>query len=338
MKYVNILPTDTLRDLTERVGVNNVDQILADNGLVRAPNIGEQWSNKVESIRSDIDKIVNPIRKVSILNQFISNSDIYEEAALAPESTWRVLDSFNSFPDYLYISDQMQTSIPDSYLILGNSVSINNTIRTEVESRILASEDVDPAIFSQVTSIQDLGLVTRQGEDSNANPLNWFKIPLDSVTLYSSLTGTSVNIPAYPEEYSDERVANYAQMPDLLYQYEPWQMYQSSGPRSNTIEFHLHRDMWTGNHLDGKANELIRFCQAQCYPVYNGAAVLSSTVTLYINGSALISGVMTNVGVNWRGPIGQDGWYLEFILALTITEVSTTRLDHVAMLSKGLIG
>lgn len=337
MKYIQILPTDTLADITERVGVNNVDQILADNGLTRSPNIGEQWLDKIKYIQST-DKVVGPTRKVSLLNQFVSNSDIFEEASLADNETWKVLDSINTFPDYLYISNQIESSIADSYQVLGNGISIANKIRSTVESLILANEEVDPSIFTTITKIQDLGLLTDSNSESQANPMNWFKIPLDKITLYSSLTGASINIPAYPEQYADGRSANYTTMPDLLYQYEPWQMYQSSGPRSNTIEFHLHRDMWTGDHRDGKANELIRFCQAQCYPVYNGAAVVTPSVTLYVNGSALISGVMTNVDVNWSGPIGLDGWYLEFTLALTIIEVSTTELNHVSVLGKGLIG
>ena len=335
---MSILPTDTLSDLTERVGVNNIDQILADNGLKRSPNIGKQWAAKIQKIQQE-EQNVPPTKKVAILNQFVSNSDIYEEASLASEDTWKVLKSLNSFPDYLYISDQLASNMPDSYLLLGNGISIGSKISDIVTTTILNSEDVDPSIFSTVTNIQDLGLVSRNSdENAQSNPMNWFNIPLDKITLYSSLTGGSINIPAYPEEYSDERVANYTTMPDLLYQYEPWQMYQSSGPRSNTFEFHLHRDMWTGNHTDGKANDLIRFCEAQCYPIYNGSSVVSPTVTLYVNGSALITGIMTNVGVNWSGPIGHDGWYLEFTLSLTIVEVSTTTLDHSAVLSKGLIG
>ena len=337
MKYVSIYPSDTLSDLTERVGIQNIDQVLADNGLERTPNIGQSWKEKISDIQSEnID--ISGIRKVSILNQFIDNSDIYQEAALADNNTWKVLSSINSFPNYLYISDQLESYIPDSYQIIGNTLSVSDSIRTQVETWIKADEAVDSNIFASVNTIQDVGEVASRTTSLAANPMTWFKIPYEEVVLYSSLTGMSLGIPSYPEEVNDERSATYATMPDLLYQYEPWQMYQSSGPRSNTYSFHLHRDMWTGDHKDGKANELIRFCQAQCYPVYNGSAVISPTVTLYVSGSPLITGIMTNVKVNWTGPIGDDGFYLEFTLELSITEVSPTALDHNSVMSKPLIG
>ena len=338
MKYLQILSTDTLEDLTERVGVYNVDQVLADNGLVRSPNVGEQWASKIASAQKS-DSTVTSTRKIAILNQFVGNSDIYEEAALSSNETWKVLDILNAFPEYLYISDQLDSFVVDSPLVLGNNISINSEIRSQVEEVLLRGKDVDPSLFSTVTQIQDFGLVTNSGLDqSNTNPMNWFNIPLDKITLYSSLSRTSINIPAYPEDYSDGRSANYTTMPDLLYQYEPWQMYQSSGPRNNAIRFHLHRDMWTGDHSDGKANELIRFCQAQCYPTYNGSAVVTPTVTLYVSGSELITGVMTNVDVDWSGPLGLDGWYLEFTLTLNITEVSNIALNHASVMTKNLIG
>ena len=127
-------------------------------------------------------------------------------------------------------------------------------------------------------------------------------------------------------------------MPDLLYQYEPWQLYNSSGPRTNTYLFHFHRDMWTGDHRDGKANELIRYCEANCYPEFNGSAVNVPTVTLYIAGSPLIHGVMTQVDTTWDGPIGLDGYYLNCELSITITEVSETALNYNVIKGKSLIG
>ena len=340
MKYISISPYDTLSELTERFGLQNVNQILADNNLQRTPNVGQQWAKKVKDVIQTSES-VSSTRKVAILSQFVNNSDIYENAALADENTWKTLSQLNSFPDYLYISDQIENQIPNSYQVLGNGISISSSVRETVEQAILSNppEDIDSNIFSSVNDIRDVGIATsRSNGSTTSNPMNWFNIPLDKVSLYSSITGENVYIPTYPENYNDERIANYTTMPDLLYQYEPWQMYQSSGPRSNTIDFHLHRDMWGGDHTDGAANTLIRFCQAQVYPVYNGSAVVAPTVTLYVSGSPLITGVMTNVGVDWTGPIGHDGWYLEFTLSLTIVEVSATELNHTTMLSKSLIG
>jgi len=336
MKYVSISPADTLSDLTERVGVQNVDQILADNGLTRTPKIGKQWEAICNQLKEEQE--VTASRKISILNQFIDNSDVYEHAALADSNTWKILSAKNTFSNYLYVSDQLEGSIPSSNLMLGNDVSVLPSIYVKVQTLLANGEDIDPNIFSVYSTIQDTGLLSDSAVNIGDNPMSWFNIPLDKITLYSSLYDASINIPAFPESVNDTRNATYAQMPDLLYQYEPWQMYQSSGPKSSRYEFHLHRDMWTGNHNDGKANELIRFCQAQCYPKYSGSAVFSPTVTLYVAGNELITGVMNSVSVDWTGPLGHDSWYLEFTLALEITEVSSSPLSYEAILSKPIIG
>ncbi|MCM1222697.1 MAG: hypothetical protein NC548_50395, partial [Lachnospiraceae bacterium] len=134
--------------------------------------------------------------------------------------------------------------------------------------------------------------------------------------------------------------ANYDTMPDLLYQYEPWQIYKGSGPRTVTYDFDIHRDMWSGDHRDGKCNELIRFCQANCYPKFQGASVQTAAVSLYILGEKHITGIMTDVKVAWdeESPIGLDGFYLHLNLSLTITEVSDEALTYETIQQKGLIG
>ena len=98
--------------------------------------------------------------------------------------------------------------------------------------------------------------------------------------------------------------------------------------------------MWSGNHEDGECNRLIRFCEANCYPEYNGAAVNTATVTMYIKGKALVSGIMTDVTPNWDAdsPIGHDGLYLHLKLSLSIIEVSQTKLSYSVMRGKDLIG
>ena len=100
----------------------------------------------------------------------------------------------------------------------------------------------------------------------------------------------------------------------------------------------MHRDMWTGDHRDGLANKLVRFCEANCFPNYKGSAVQTPTVTLYINGENLITGVLNSAKVDWSGPIGLDGFYLELKLILDITEVSKEALNFNTVKAKGLIG
>lgn len=337
MKYIAISQNETLSSLTDKVGSSIVDQIIADNGLTRAPNIGQQWVQKCDEAKNS-PIAVEPSKKVNILNQYVQNSDIYEKAALLNESNWKVLRDTNSFPNYLYISDQLEDQVVDSYEILGNKISVPPEIYNKINQEILENSLVDGSVFNTFSSIQNVSNVVSSSASSSSNPLGWFKIPETEVLLYSSLSNDVMSIPAYPENLNDSRSASYTTMPDLLYQYEPWQLYQGSGPRSGSYEFHLHRDMWTGDHSDGKANELIRFCEAQCFPQYNGSAVNTSTVSLYIKGENFITGIMTDVKVEWTGPIGKDGFYLEFTLTLDITEVSKEALNYDTILSKPLIG
>jgi hypothetical protein len=146
-----------------------------------------------------------------------------------------------------------------------------------------------------------------------------------------------MDFPVYPEDYDDGVIATYDTMPDMLYQYEPWLLYKGSGPRTPSLVFKMHRDMWTGDHRDGKCNELVRFCQAQCYPQYTGAAVNTAISTLYIEGHPYISGVITEEKHTYSGPIGLDGFPLVCELTLTFTEVAKMPLTYDTVRRKGLI-
>ena len=195
-------------------------------------------------------------------------------------------------------------------------------------------QDIDPSIFSEYSSRYNQSAPGA----SSVPAVNWFNIPWGEITLYSSLSGDSMDFPVYPDDWANSVQANYDTMPELIYQYEPWQIYKSSGPRSVSYTFKMHRDMWSGDHRDGKCNELIRFCEANCYPRYNGAAVQTSTVTLYIAGQSLITGVLTGVKTSYSGPIGLDSAPLFVDLTLDITEVSTEALNYDSVKRKGVIG
>ena len=224
---------------------------------------------------------------------------------------------------------------------MGNGESVPSDIYNKVMKCLKNQTTINPSIFNgynAVVSVASVGLTTNTAARGSDTTFQWFKLPWGMVTLHSSLDDSTIDFPVYPEELSDARKANFTQMPEQLYQYEPWQLYQSSGPREHTYNFHFHRDIWTGDHRDGKANELIRACEANCYPEFNGSAVNVSTVTLYIAGQPLISGVMTNVTVDWSGPLGLDDWYLECKLGITITEVSKDPLNFQTVKNKGLIG
>lgn len=334
MQLLKISERTTLAELSSVVGDRNVQSILAANNLKRTPNIGKAFKSVCDNIIADsVD--VDTKRKTSLLNSLTDESDIFESAALQSEDGWKITSAIGTLSNMLKIPDSV--TLPDSVDVLGNHQPIGNRIYRQVMKSLADTGTIDPSIFNEYSSVKNSQLASMAGR-SSSDPFQWFQIPWGKVSLYSSIEGETKDFPVYPEELSDDYKANYTQMPDMLYQYEPWQVYQSSGPRSNTYTFKFHRDMWTGDHRDGKANELIRFCEANCYPEYQGSAINTATVTLYISGQPHITGVITSVSPRWSGPLGLDGWYLVCELELAITEVSKTALDYKSVKKKGLIG
>lgn len=337
MQFIGINPLTTLSVLADQVGASNVDYILHLNNVPRVPQVGRAFAERCNAAIESTSEVTGA-QKANILNTFTGDSDIFEKVALMNQPGWKLLKSVqNTIPEFLRVPDNIQ--IPKSVSVLGNGTAISPSIYDKAIRMLKeAPHVVDPVIFNKPSSVVSGFSTDLYRRASDGNPINWFRIPWGDITLYSSLTDESMDIPVYPEDLSDSRKANYTTMPDLLYQYEPWQVYQDSGPRIGTYKFTMHRDMWTGNHLDGNCNKLLRFCQAQCYPSYNGSAVYTSTVTLYVKGSVLISGVLTSCDIDWSGPIGQDGWYLAVDMTLSITEVAKQPLNYSSVRSMPLIG
>lgn len=321
----------TLSELSDIVGERNVDSVLNANGLTRSVNIGKQLFER------NTEGITDAQTKMNILNMLVANSDVFEKAALGTDEDWYSLYAYGTFPDCLIIPDEID--IPSSALVLGNGEPISSDIYEKCGNSLRSVGIIDPIIFNEysVSSLSAYGVTNTNSSTKNSNPFEWFALPWGKISLYSSLSDDMMDFPVYPLEYSDGYEATYETMPDMLYQYEPWNVYKSSGPRSNSFTFKMHRDMWTGDHRDGLANKLIRFCEANCFPDYNGSAVNVPRVTLFINSKNLITGVMTSCKVDWEGPIGLDGWWLECTLHLEITEASPVALNYTTVLNKGLI-
>ena len=341
MQFLSIKDNTKLRDLSDLVGPRNLSTILHVNGLERAPNIGEEFKKLTDSIAETAINI-SVDRKIAILNTLTDDSDVFEYVSLMDEAGWKVLSAINSLPSKLRVPDDI--TLPDSADVLGNGVEIASRVYNDVTKSLKDTGEVDPSAFTEYSTIGDVRSIigTPFNEVATAgmgeDPMQWFRAPWGDITLYSSIDDSTIDFPVYPEELADGVKANYTQMPELLYQYEPWNIYSSSGPRTQQFNFHFHRDMWTGDHRDGKANELIRACEANCYADYKGSAVNVPTVTLYLKGKSVISGIMTDVNVNWSGPIGWDGWWLDCNLSISITEVSKTPLNYSVVKNKPLIG
>lgn len=342
MQLLEIDRNTKLSDLVRLVGSRNVEQMLAINGLQRTPKIGEAFHDLCYPPEDSTNSSANLSdpgtqlwqRQAAILNKFCGDSDIFEKAALSSSSAWEVISKLGTLPMHLKVPETIK--LPDSSAVLGNGIGVAKAVYNAAMSMLAApGHYIDPVIFNEYSTLTNYTVVTQ----GNANSLfHEFNLPWGEISLYSSIADDSIDFPVYPEEFEDGVVANFTTMPDMLYQYEPWQIYTSSGPRQNKFTFKFHRDMWTGDHRDGMANKLIRFCAANCYPEFNGSAVNVPSVSMYVAGNNLITGVMTDCTASWDGPIGLDGWYLSCTLTLTIIEVSPQALDHNTVRNKPLIG
>ena len=274
---------------------------------------------------------------MGFLNTLTSDSEVYEKAALMDEGEWKVFAELNTFPDAIRIPSSV--NIPSSAQTIGNDQSVSSSVYQKTMKQLKEYGYINPATFSDYAAgslgaaHEGVGSATVQDDVFSA-----FHIPWGEVQIYSSISGETMDFPCYPEEVEYTRGATYDEMDGTLYQYEPWLTYKSSGPREQSITFMLHRDMWTGDHRDGKCNDLIRFCEANCYADYNGAAVNTALVTIYIHGTAFITGVMTQVSPHWQGPIGLDGWYLQCELTITINEVAAAPLSYSSIRKMNVIG
>lgn len=385
MQYLMIDGNETLTSMSRTFGQANVSDILAENGIPRTPNVGQEWDKKCQSILDSTTKDVTPERKMALLNGLTGSEDIFEKACLMDEDEWKVFSATGAFMDALKVpesvdlpySTKVMGSTPTSPVstssnvgksalnitsssskdyrvgsnVVGTVVSSNRDVNSAVKystgdsSRTLNASSnpvssvtyravmnslktegsIDASIFNSVNTGPNVSVGSGVVE---AKTTAWaFNLPWGKIQMYSTILGELIDFPVYPEQVQTARQATYASMPDIIYQYEPWITFQNSGPREQNLDFHIHRDMWTGDHRDGKANRLIRFCEANTFPDYNGSAVSTPLIRLYVDGTLFISGVLKNVSVTWSGPLGLDNWYLEFTLSLAIQEVSESELN-----------
>lgn len=335
MQFLKIDKNTTLSKLSSVVTSGNVDAVLAANNLNRSPNIGEQFQKVCDAAIETTSKVPAQT-KTKILNQMSGSLECFERAALQNSDDWKVLASLGTFPDMLKVPDTI--NLPNSASTFGNdNVSVPKKVFTSVMDAVSKDKEVDPSVFGTVRQVADVrtaGTLPASGETIYDS----FQLPWGKVTLWSDLLQQSIDFPCYPIDPSESRSANYTEMPDMLYQYEPWWLFQNNGPRSPNYKFIMHREMFTGDPRDGRLNELIRFCEASLFPKYNGSAVNTDTVRLYIAGKLLIAGKLVSVDKEWSGPLLLDDWYAVCTLTLTINEVSDTPLNFDTVRTKGLIG
>ena len=322
MQYLKISKELTLSSLSSIVGERNVDTVLNANSLTRSVKVGEAFDTR-NKLHIEQSADVDYQSKINILNQLVGDSDLYEKIALSDEDDWKLFAQYNCYSDAIKIPDEVK--LPPSEGVLGNNIPVESRVHQHCIVDLLSEvHAIDPKIFADYNASFSGNYfgATSTNTQVVTNFANAFRLPFNKICLYSSLSGEFLYFPVYPKSIDNTVRANYEEMPEMIYQYEPWTVYKSSGPRELTFTFEFHRDMWSAmDHRDGEANKLVRGCQANCYPRFNGSLVNVSTVTLYISGQNYITGVMTDCKDTWDGPIGLDDYYLKCTLSFTIKEI-----------------
>ena len=104
----------------------------------------------------------------------------------------------------------------------------------------------------------------------------------------------------------------------VAYRTEPYINYVSSGPRTVSAAFNLHREMMGPNRM-GTVDSIINAIQAACYPI--DTASNSVPASLKVGKSLSIRGVITGgIQTSFSGPI-INGKYNVYDISFTITEV-----------------
>ena len=105
----------TLKQLASYVGSNNVARVLNVNGLNRTRNL-------TSVVRKQNDQIVNSTdnvswkRKAEILNNFSTDSDVFEYACVQSEDGWKILSQAMRFQDAIQIPADVETVRYDDVL------------------------------------------------------------------------------------------------------------------------------------------------------------------------------------------------------------------------------
>ena len=232
------------------------------------------------------------------------------------------------------------------------SIDINSKIRlsdiatnysTDVKTIALCNNcSTIPTFANEIPSVKTEGyiILPLPGNGNVANINNWYEKEDERYTIrltqgststigreydltgpgspvLLSLNGSTIAMPCYPISLTDSLQVNH-NTNSVAYRTEPYINYVSSGPRTVSAAFNLHREMMGPDRM-GAVDSIINAIQAACYPI--DTASNSVPASLKVGNSLSISGVITGgVQTSFSGPI-IDGKYNVYDISFTITEV-----------------
>lgn len=161
--------------------------------------------------------------------------------------------------------------------------------------------------------------------------------------IYLYHTDTLIVIPTYPESISDQMQSNYSQT-QVLSRSAPIFSYSNSGPRSFSVDLHLHRDMMNSVNVgacnlnvpdvtkEDYVDILIKQLQAAVLPRYAASEKMVNPpmIALRFGNEVSCKGVVTGgINTTYGGPILVSDKYAEVSISFSITEVDPYDADSV---------
>ena len=190
--FLTVPENMTLAQLNNRVSADNVAEILAVNGLDWQPHIGAALAAQVNAIQSDPTRSdVGWEQRNAILNKLSQDSDIFEQACLLGDAGWKVLVATGTFPGMVNIPASI--TIPQGSDTIGNGKPVPAAIYQAVMGQLaMYPHVIDPSLFNTYSSNTSSVAVTNSPDSSLFKA---FHIPWGDVTLYSSASDTSLDLP-----------------------------------------------------------------------------------------------------------------------------------------------
>jgi hypothetical protein len=361
MKYFEVEHNTSLTQVRNKFG-NDTGSILATNGLETDPNFAGQVRKRYQELTTPLTPIERvalvetgrvPLGRYPEILQFpaltddstrrqlteqfeqqrindakraltlaSTSTDVFAAAVVLDLQELQVLSRENMFPDKVLVPDH--TALITG--VIGNNTSVPPlTLRTALNTVDENRVPFSSPNFSAMTQ----SLTAPQTGNNVDNGNNWHITLAEEVGIaIDRATPDYMMIPCYPDGgVQDDFTANFEEMPEARHQYEPWQIYKSSGGRTVTLVFKLARVLWSGDYTDGHCENLIRYCQSAAYCNYLGSLVDVPLVTVICGDYFKIRGYVHSVGVHWHGEFGTDLKPLLADLKITIQEVSDTPLN-----------
>lgn len=161
--------------------------------------------------------------------------------------------------------------------------------------------------------------------------------------IYLYHTDTLIVIPTYPESIADQMQAKFSET-TVLSRSAPIYSYSGSGPRSFSVQLHLHRDMMNAVNIgtcnlnvpnladEDYVDILVKQMQASVLPRYSASEKMVNPpmVALRFGNEISCKGVLTGgLTTTYSGPILASDKYAEVTIDFAITEVDPYDADSV---------